>query len=82
MTRASTHVGFTAACLACWLMTFAAGTDVWHDAGRFDVLEMGATAFDVRALAIGYYGLFFLLLAHFAMSAIAFARARQAPPAA
>ena len=81
MTRAWTQgssLGFTAACLVCWLMMFAAGTDIWHDAGRFDVLAMGATAADVRAFATAFYGLFFVLLAQFAVTVVGVARGRRA----
>ena len=81
MTRASTQnatLWLTATCLACWLQMFAAGHDIWHDAGRFDVRTMGATAFDVRAFAIAFYGLFVILLAHFAVTAISVVRARRA----
>jgi hypothetical protein len=41
--------------LGCWVLTFMAGTDVWHDAGRPDFLKLGATDFDLRALAVSYY---------------------------
>jgi hypothetical protein len=80
MTRASrqfTSLGFTAACLACWLLMFAAGHDIWHDAGRFDVRAMGATSADVRAFAVAFYGLFFVLLAQFAVTAVSALRARR-----
>lgn len=79
MTRPSiqfTSLGFTAVCLACWLLMFAAGTDIWHDTGRLDVLRLGATPADVRAFAAAFYGLFFVLLAHFAVAAISIVRAR------
>jgi hypothetical protein len=33
--------------LLCWVLTFMAGTDIWHDAGRPD--------FDLHALAVSYY---------------------------
>ena len=80
MARASiqvTSLGFTAASLVCWLLMFAAGHDIWHDAGRFDVLAMGATAADVRAFAVAFYGLFFVLLAQFAVLAVGVRRARR-----
>ncbi len=41
--------------LLCWIVTFMAGTDVWHDSGRPDLHLMGATNFDLRALASAYY---------------------------
>ena len=72
-----TSLGFTAVCLACWLLMFAAGHDIWHDAGRFDVRTMGATAFDVGTFAIAFYGLFFVLLAQFAVVAVSVVRARR-----
>ena len=80
MARVSTQItslGFTAACLACWLLMFAAGTDIWHDTGRLDVRTLGATPTDVRAFAIAFYGLFFILLAQFAMATIGVVRARR-----
>jgi hypothetical protein len=75
-------LALTATSLACWLLMFAAGTDIWHDTGRLDVRTLGATAADVRAFAVAFYGLFVVLLAQVATSAIAVARARHAPPAA
>jgi TRAP-type C4-dicarboxylate transport system permease small subunit len=80
MTRGSTQVtslGFTAACLACWLLMFAAGTDIWHDTGRLDVRTLGATSADVRAFAVAFYGLFFVLLGQFAVALVGFVRARR-----
>jgi hypothetical protein len=47
MTRALIPVatlGLTLTCLACWLLMFAAGHDIWHDTGRLDVRTLGATA--------------------------------------
>jgi hypothetical protein len=41
--------------LLCWVLTFMAGTDIWHDAGRPDFLRLGATDFDLHALAVSYY---------------------------
>ena len=41
--------------LGCWILTFMAGTDVWHDSGRPDFHQMGATYFDLRALAYAFY---------------------------
>lgn len=76
--RQLTSLAFTVVCLGCWWVMFAAGTDIWHDAGRFDVRTMGATAFDVRAFATAFYGLFFLLLVQLAVTAVGVARARRA----
>lgn len=81
MTRAWTPIStlvLTATCLAGWLLMFAAGTDIWHDTGRLDVRTLGATAADVRAFAVAFYGLLVVLLAQFAVSAIDFLRARHA----
>ena len=80
MTRASTHIStlwFTAISLACWLLTFAAGTDIWHDTGRLDVRTLGATAADVRAFGVAFFGLFFILLVQLAAAAISVLRARH-----
>jgi len=41
--------------LGCWIVTFMAGTDVWHDSGRPDFHLMGATYFDLRVLAYAFY---------------------------
>ena len=41
--------------LGCWIMMFMAGHDVWHDSGRPDLHLMGATYFDLRALAYAFY---------------------------
>lgn len=41
--------------LFCWIVMFLAGTDVWHDSGRPDLHLMGATNFDLRALASAFY---------------------------
>ena len=40
--------------LGCWIVVFMAWTDVWHDSGRPDFHLMGATSFDLRALAYAF----------------------------
>ena len=80
MTGSTNRISFTLALvtLACWLLLFAAGTDVWHDAGRPDVLarlhDRGATLFDMRAAAYAFYGLFPLLVAQVVVAWLALAR--------
>jgi len=41
--------------LLCWIVVFMAWTDVWHDSGRPDFHLMGATSFDLRALASAFF---------------------------
>jgi TRAP-type C4-dicarboxylate transport system permease small subunit len=45
----------TVLALVCWVVMFMAGHDVWHDAGRPALHVMGATNFDLRALAWAFY---------------------------
>lgn len=66
--------------LLCWVVTFMAGTDVWHDAGRPDLLRLGATSFDLHALAAAYYLLPAVLSAQVGLLALAIGRRR--PPVA
>lgn len=41
-----------AVALLCWLVMFAAGTDVWHDVGRPDFWNLqGPPYHDLRAFA-------------------------------
>ena len=80
MARASTPLttlGLHATALACWLLMFAAGTDIWHDTGRLDVRRLGATPTDVRAFAIAFYGLFFVLLVQLVVAAVGLLRVRR-----
>jgi len=82
MTGSTDRISFTLALitLACWMVVFAAGTDVWHDVGRPDVLarlsERGATAVDMRATVYAFYGLLPLLLAQVLLAGLAFVRRR------
>ena len=82
MTRRSSLGAFGLALLAlvCWLVMFAAGTDVWHDIGRPDIAarlaERGATFFDMRAFAYAFYALFFVLTAHVVVTGAGLARRR------
>lgn len=62
--------------LICWAVTFMAGTDVWHDAGRPDLLKLGATSFDLRVLAAAYYLLPAVLSAQVGLLALAVGRRR------
>lgn len=80
MTRAWTQVaslGFAAVSVVCWLLMFAAGTDIWHDSGRVDVTTLGATSADVRAFATAFYGLFFLLLAQLIVAGVGVLRSQR-----
>jgi len=54
--------------LLCWFLAFSAGTDIWHDIGRPDFLRQGATNFDIRAFAYGFYLLPVVLLAQVALA--------------
>jgi hypothetical protein len=51
----SATITFGVLALLCWIVTFMAGTDVWHDSGRPDFHLMGATYFDLRALGSAFY---------------------------
>ena len=83
MTRLSTCLttfGPTIAALGCWLVMFAAGTDVWHDSGRPDLWNTpGVPWHDLRAFVVTFYVLFFVLLAQFALTVVSFVRARRVP---
>jgi hypothetical protein len=50
----STALFLGALALVCWIVVFMAWTDVWHDSGRPDFHLMGATYFDLRALAYAF----------------------------
>ena len=42
--------------ILCWLVMFAAGTDVWHDIGRPDLWSPDQPPYpDVRAFLWAYY---------------------------
>lgn len=82
MTLDTNHraLGLSLVALACWVMLLAAGTDVWHDAGRPDIFarlsERGATLFDLRACAYAFYGLFVVLSVQVVLTGFAIARRR------
>jgi hypothetical protein len=50
------------AALVCWIVTFLAGTDVWHAAGSPVWTPGHPGYFDLRVLAIAYYALAPLLV--------------------
>jgi hypothetical protein len=60
--------------LGCWLMMFLSGHDIWHDSGRPDVRQMGATAFDVQTFVCGFYALPVVLLVLIGVTEFAAAR--------
>ena len=77
MTRRSIPVAtlcLTAISLACWILMFLAGTDIWHDTGRLDLRTLGAHGADVRALAVAFYGLLPVLLVQFVVSVVSLVR--------
>jgi hypothetical protein len=82
MTRGSSPtvmLGFSATGLACWLLMFAAATDIWHETGRVDLARLpGMHAVDLQAFAVSFYGLFFILFVQLVVTALGFVRARRA----
>ena len=75
-----TTLALTVASLACWLVMFAAGTDVWHDSGRPDLWNApGVPWHDLRAFVVTFYVLLLLLLAQLAVIAVTVVRARRVP---
>lgn len=49
--------------LACWVIMFLAGQDVWHDVGSPDFWKLpGPPYADVRLFAWSFYMQFFVLL--------------------
>lgn len=51
--------------IACWVVMFLAGTDVWHVAGRPDFWNLQGPPYeDLRAFAYAFYVLPLVLLAH------------------
>jgi hypothetical protein len=76
-------LGFAITGLACWLLMFGAGTDVWHDIGRPDIAarlsERGATLSDIRAYTYAFYGLFVVLAAQLIASGFDVWRSRLRP---
>jgi hypothetical protein len=71
-------LGLAVAGLACWMLMFAAGTDIWHDTGRPDPYQIaGAHPTDVRAFALAFYLLVPVLLVQVAVAALGFVRARR-----
>ncbi len=62
-----TVVGVVA--LACWVVMFLAGSDVWHDVGRPDLWRLqGPPYSDLRVFAVAFYLLFFAIAADLAWS--------------
>jgi hypothetical protein len=82
MTGSTDRISFTLALftLACWMLLFSAGHDVWHDAGRPDVLarlhDQGATLFDLRGAVYAFYGLLPLLVAQVVVAWLGLVRRR------
>ena len=70
---ASLYLGALA--LLCWIVMFMAGHDVWHDSGRPDLHLMGATSFDLRALAYAFYLLPLFLAGHLVATVVSVRRA-------
>jgi len=68
--------------LGCWIVVFMAGTDVWHDSGRPDFHRMGATDFDLRALAYAFYLLPLCLVGTLIATAVSVRRAAPTSPSA
>lgn len=67
-----------AVALLCWLVMFAAGTDVWHDAGRPDFWNLqGPPYHDVRAFAYAFYLLPVVLSVHLVVTALGFVSTRS-----
>ena len=51
-----TKLGLGVVALLCWMVMFMAGTDLWHDTGRPDLLTLpNAHPADVRAFAYAFY---------------------------
>ena len=61
--------------LGCWIVVFMAWTDVWHDSGRPDFHLMGATDFDLRALASAFFLLPLCLAGTFIATVVSVRRA-------
>jgi hypothetical protein len=55
--------GLCAVSLACWLVMFLSGSDVWNSQGRPDFWNLqGPPYTDMRAFAYAFYGQFVVLL--------------------
>ncbi len=74
--------GLSVVSMACWLVMFLAGTDVWHFAGRPDIWNLESQPYaDVRAFVLAFYVQFVVLVAVLAFvgwSLIARQRTRRA----
>jgi hypothetical protein len=62
--------------LLCWILTFLAWTDVWHDSGRPDFSRLGATQTDLTFLAFAFCALPLCLAAQIVVMIVS---ARRAP---
>jgi hypothetical protein len=64
--------------LACWVVMFLSGTDVWHAAGRPLFWNLsGAPYPDLRAFASAFYVLCAVLTLNLIVTALDFATSRR-----
>jgi hypothetical protein len=57
--------------LACWVLMFLAGHDVWHDTGRLDLWRLeGPPYHDLRVFIVTFYVLLPLQVAQFVVSSL------------
>jgi hypothetical protein len=64
--------------ILCWMVMFAAGTDVWHDTGRPDLWSSTQPPYpDIRAFLWAYYLLFPILLAQIVLGVLTFLAGRK-----
>jgi hypothetical protein len=64
--------------ILCWMVMFAAGTDVWHDTGRPDFWNSTQPPYpDIRVFLWAYYLLFPILLAQIVLGVLIFLAGRK-----
>ena len=75
----SSRLWLAAVALGCWLLMFAAGTDVWHDTGRLDLWNLeGPPYADLRVCVVTFYVLLPVLVVQCATALISVLRQRTA----
>jgi hypothetical protein len=58
-------LGLVGLALACWVVMFLSGHDIWHDVGRPDIWNLpGPPYADLRVFVIAFYLLLIALAVH------------------
>jgi RsiW-degrading membrane proteinase PrsW (M82 family) len=67
--------------LACWIVMFLSGTDVWHDLGRPDFWHRSSPPYnDLRVFVVAFYAMLAVLVALLILMAVSLVSVRLQPP--